>query len=48
MILGEVMREHGQEAVDLLIEELNLEEAFGFKPGTRFKSEYAQYNRNEK
>ena len=33
LILAEVLREHGQAAVDSLIRELNLEAAFGFKPG---------------
>lgn len=36
LILSEVQKEHGQEAVDQLIRELNLTEIFGFKPGTRF------------
>jgi hypothetical protein len=36
LILAEVFREHGQEAVDQLIRELELERIFGFKPGTRF------------
>jgi hypothetical protein len=33
LILAEVQREHGQAAVDRLIRELDLEAAFGFKPG---------------
>ena len=33
LILAEVQREHGQAAVDRLIRELELESAFGFKPG---------------
>jgi hypothetical protein len=33
LILAEVQREHGQAAVDQLIRELDLEAAFGFKPG---------------
>ena len=37
LILAEVQQEHGQEAVDLLIQELDLENIFGFKPGTVFK-----------
>ena len=37
LILSEVMREHGQSAVDELIGELELERIFGFTPGTRFK-----------
>jgi hypothetical protein len=37
LILAEVQKEHGQNAVDLLIRELDLENIFGFKPGTVFK-----------
>lgn len=37
LILSEVMREHGQQAVDRLIVELGLDRVFGFKPGTRFE-----------
>jgi hypothetical protein len=37
LILSEVMRDHGQPAVDELIGELELERIFGFTPGTRFK-----------
>jgi len=33
LILAEVQREHGQAAIDRLIRELDLEAAFGFKPG---------------
>ncbi|MEA3278911.1 MAG: hypothetical protein U9Q81_27175 [Pseudomonadota bacterium] len=36
LLLGEIQREHGQEAVDRLIRELDLEQAFGLKPGTDF------------
>jgi hypothetical protein len=36
LLLGEVHREHGQQAVDSLIRELDLEQAFGLKPGTDF------------
>lgn len=36
LILVEVAREHGQEAVDGLIRELELERVFGFNPGTLF------------
>ncbi|MEN8166044.1 MAG: hypothetical protein ABFR65_01030 [Pseudomonadota bacterium] len=36
LILGEIQRVHGQAAVDSLIDELALEEAFGLKPGTDF------------
>ena len=35
LILAEVAREHGQEAVDGLIRELDLERLFGIAPGTR-------------
>lgn len=38
LILAEIQREHGQGAVDRLIRELDLEQAFGFKPGTEFKA----------
>ncbi|HEY9098658.1 MAG TPA: hypothetical protein VIN38_07300 [Thiobacillus sp.] len=37
LILSEVQREHGQDAVDQLIRELNLDGIFGFEPGTRFE-----------
>jgi len=37
LILSQVMKEHGQEAVDRLIIELELDRLFGFKPGTRFE-----------
>jgi len=36
LILAEVHREHGQEAVDGLIRDLNLGEIFGFAPGESF------------
>lgn len=36
LILGEIQREHGQAAVDGLIQELGLEAAFGLRPGTDF------------
>ena len=36
MILSEVSREHGRQAVDFLIREMQLDEAFGFVIGTRF------------
>ena len=38
LILAEVAREHGQEVVDGLIRELELERLFGIAPGTRFAS----------
>ena len=37
LILSEVQREHGQQAVDVLIRELGLDEIFGFAPGTRYE-----------
>ncbi len=37
LILAEVQREHGQQTVDALIRELDLENIFGFTPGTKFK-----------
>jgi hypothetical protein len=36
LILGEAQRIHGQEAVDGLIRELDLEAAFGLRTGTDF------------
>ncbi|MEJ2386514.1 MAG: hypothetical protein P8Y27_04120 [Chromatiaceae bacterium] len=36
LILAEIQREHGQAAVDGLIRDLDLETAFGLKPGTDF------------
>ena len=38
LILAEVQREHGQAAVDEFIRQLDLEQVFGFKPGTQFTS----------
>ena len=38
LILAEVQCEHGQDAVDTLIRELDPERSFGFMPGTRFKA----------
>jgi hypothetical protein len=37
LILSEVAREHGQQAVDRLIGECGLDKAFGFRPGDRFE-----------
>ncbi len=37
LILSEVSQHHGQEAVDQLIRELDLEQRFGLAPGTRFE-----------
>jgi hypothetical protein len=36
LILAEVAREHGQQAVDALIRELGIDQVFGIAPGTRF------------
>ncbi len=36
LILADVAREYGQEAVDSLIRDLDLERVFGIAPGTRF------------
>lgn len=36
LILGEIQREYGQSAVDALIVQLDLEQAFGLKVGTDF------------
>ncbi len=36
LILAEVQQTQGQQAVDGLIREFNLETLFGFKPGTEF------------
>jgi hypothetical protein len=36
LILAEVNREHGQGAVDQMIRECQLDQVFGFEPGTRF------------
>jgi hypothetical protein len=43
--LSEVQREHGQAAVDQLIRELQLEQIFGFEPGTRFEGGLAMGNK---
>ncbi len=40
MVLGEVMRDFGQETVDALIREYNLEQQWDIKPGTVFKSAF--------
>ncbi|OYW38300.1 MAG: hypothetical protein B7Z35_07555 [Hydrogenophilales bacterium 12-61-10] len=37
LILSEVQREHGQDAVDECIRDLRLDAVFGFEPGTRFE-----------
>jgi hypothetical protein len=38
LILAEVARVHGQNAVDQLIREFDLEQRFGFRPGSRFNA----------
>lgn len=38
LILAEVARLHGQDAVDRLIREFELEQRFGFRPSTRFNA----------
>ena len=38
LIQAQVQREHGQDAADQLIREFDLENLFGFKPGTAFKA----------
>jgi len=40
MVLGEVMRDHGQDAVDQLIRDYGLEQKRGIKPGTHFESAF--------
>jgi hypothetical protein len=40
MVLGEVMRDHGQQAVDQLIRDHGLEQKWGIKPGTHFESAF--------
>ncbi len=40
MVLGEVMRDFGQETVDALIREYELEQQWEIKPGTVFESAF--------
>lgn len=40
LVLGEVMRDHGQQAVDMLIREFDLESLWDIKPGTEFESAF--------
>ncbi len=40
MVLGEVMRDFGQEVVDQLIRDYELEQKWEIKPGTHFKSAF--------
>lgn len=37
LILAEVQGDHGQQAVDALIREFDLENLFGLRPGTEFR-----------
>lgn len=37
LILAEVQKDHGQQAVDQFISEFNFEELFGFTPGKPIK-----------
>ena len=40
MILGELQKEHGQQAVDSIIREFSLDELWNFQVGTHFESMY--------
>ena len=40
LVLGEVMRDHGQQTVDQLIRDYGLEQKWGIKPGTHFESAF--------
>jgi hypothetical protein len=40
MVLGEVMLDHGQNAVDRLIRDSGLEQKWGIKPGTHLVSAF--------
>lgn len=40
LILGEVSRDHGQQAVDMLIREFHLDTLWGIQPGSKFESAY--------
>ncbi len=44
LVLSEVQKEHGQAVVDQLIREMNLDQVFGFVPGTRFENGIAIKN----
>ncbi|HEX9626925.1 MAG TPA: hypothetical protein VGA00_08325 [Acidiferrobacterales bacterium] len=46
LILSEVSREHGQQAVDRFIVELGLDRIFGFEPGTRFEGGLAMKDKH--
>ena len=40
MVLGELNKDEGQQAVDQVIREFHLDELWDFQPGTHFESEY--------
>ncbi|VAW65039.1 hypothetical protein MNBD_GAMMA11-2064 [hydrothermal vent metagenome] len=40
IVLGELQKDVGQQAVDSVIREFNLEALWGFSPGTHFESMY--------
>ncbi len=40
LVLGEVMRDYGQETVDQLIRDYGLEQKWEIKPGTHFESAF--------
>ena len=40
IILGELQKDEGQAAVDTIIREFNLQELWGFAPGTHFERMY--------
>ena len=40
MLLGEVMRDYGQDALDELIRDYGLEQTWAIKPGTHFESAF--------
>ena len=40
MVLGEVMRDFGQDTVDQLIRKYDLEKQWEIKPGTKFESAF--------
>ena len=40
MVLGEVMRDFGQDTVDLMIRQYGLEQQWEIKPGTKFESAF--------
>lgn len=44
LVLSEVQKEYGQASVDQLIREMQLEQVFGFEPGTRFENGIALKN----